>query len=54
MNLSPKFDASAASAGYRMETAKALLLKVGIEATGEPTEKTRVIGVRGGELEPVA
>ncbi len=43
-----------ASARYRMETAKALLTKALIEAAGEVSNRTRVVGTRGGELESVA
>lgn len=43
-----------ASAGYRIETAKSLLVKALIEVAGEDTSRTRVTGIRGGELESVA
>jgi xanthine dehydrogenase small subunit len=35
-----------ASAGYRMETARALLAKALVETAGAPTDRTRVIGRR--------
>ena len=43
-----------ASADYRRETAKSLLMKALIEVAGEVSSSTRVTGVRGGELESVA
>lgn len=43
-----------ASADYRMQTARALLQKAVIEAAGNTTATTRVVGIRGGELEPAA
>jgi xanthine dehydrogenase small subunit len=39
-----------ASAGYRLETARALLAKALVETAGAPTDRTRVIGRRMGEL----
>ena len=41
-----------ASADYRMQTAKALLVKALHEASGAQTLDTRIVGVRDGELEP--
>ena len=42
------------SAEYRMQTAKALLQKALTEAAGKSSTASRVIGIRGGELEPAA
>jgi xanthine dehydrogenase small subunit len=39
-----------ASAGYRLETARALLAKALVEAAGAPTERTRVVGRRTEEV----
>jgi xanthine dehydrogenase small subunit len=39
-----------ASAGYRMETARALLAKALVETAGAPTDRTRVIGRRPVEV----
>jgi xanthine dehydrogenase small subunit len=39
-----------ASAGYRLETARALLAKALVETAGAPTERTRVVGRRQSEV----
>ena len=43
-----------ASAGYRLQAAQALLEKALIETAGRKSTDTRVVGIRGGELEPAA
>jgi xanthine dehydrogenase small subunit len=43
-----------ASAGYRIHVAQGLLIKALTEVAGKPSTATRVVGLRGGELERVA
>jgi xanthine dehydrogenase small subunit len=43
-----------ASAAYRLQAARALLEKALTEASGRKSQDTRVVGIRGGELEPAA
>ncbi|MFL5260116.1 MAG: xanthine dehydrogenase small subunit [Hyphomicrobiales bacterium] len=42
-----------ASAKYRLETARALLMKALIEVAGEPTSRTRIVGHREAEISAV-
>jgi xanthine dehydrogenase small subunit len=43
-----------ASAEYRLETARALLVKALREISGAPTRNTRIVGVREDRFEPAA
>ena len=43
-----------ASAGYRLDTARALLVKALREIAGQPSTATRVMGIREGRFEPAA
>jgi xanthine dehydrogenase small subunit len=43
-----------ASAGYRLETARALLVKALRELSGTPTRTTRIVGAREDRFEPAA
>jgi xanthine dehydrogenase small subunit len=43
-----------ASADYRLETARALLIKALREVSGAPTRNTRIVGLREDRFEPAA